>query len=259
MLPRDLSVYGPSARAEHNYRRLRQANIAFYAILGLMAILGVWNVIAVAEMIRGGVTDLAFVDSIQNHPSARLINYLAIAAVVIFAFKEWKWGDRSFGMVFVLGLLLFLWLVPVMSAEVQPTEEQIRLDVTYTLCAPGGIEGGQVLDSDKCELVTMNDDIIWMSASNPTDGDSELLPPDNVRPNLASWNITARGNFSVYFMLPQDSVEACESTLFTTSVLPADAIGHYCLEHNGNAYSVHPFTTNSEANRWFTIYQEVEE
>lgn len=259
MLPQDWSVYAPSARAEHNYRRLRQANMVFYAILGLMAILCVWNVIEVASMIRGGATDLALVDSIQGHLSTRLINTLALVALAIFAFKEWKWGDRNFGMVFVLGLLLFLWLVPVMSAEIQPTEEQMRLEVTHSQCAPGGIEGGQILDSSQCELVPMGEGDIWMSASNPMDGDTEMLPPDALQPNLARWNITARGHFTVYFMLPQESGEACENFRFTTSVSARDAIGHDCLQRDGTVYSVHPFTTNSEANIWFTIYQEVQE
>lgn len=259
MLPQDWSVYSPSAHAEHNYRRLHQANIVFYIMLGLMAICGIWNVIAVADMIRGGATDLSLVASIQQHISTRIINFLAIAALALFAFKEWKWGDRSFGMVFVLGLLLFLWLVPVMSAEVQPAEEQLRLDVTYTLCAPGGIEGSSVLDSSKCEIATMEEGSMWMSASNPLEGDFETVPPDTLRPNLASWNITARGHFTVYFMLPQESMEVCENTRFTTSVSGRDAIGTQCLEHEGTAFSVHPFTTNADANTWFTIFQETGE
>lgn len=259
MLPQNWSVYAPSSNADHTYRRLRQANLAFYAMLGLMAICGIWNVIAVASMIRGGVTDLAYVESVQGHISTRLINYLAIAALALFVFKEWKWGDRSFGMVFVLGLLLFLWLVPVMSAEIQPAEDQLRLEVTSTQCLPGGIEGGSILDSSRCQIVSMEDGSIWMTASNPLDGNPEMLPPDTLLPNLASWNITARGHFTVYFLMPQDSVEACENTRFTTSVSARDAMGHQCLERDGVAYSVHPFTTNSDANIWFTIYQEVEE
>lgn len=258
MLPRDYSVYAPSPQAEHNYRQLRQANYVFYGILVLMAIVGVWNVLTVTSMIRGGVTDLADNGSIQTHISTQLINFLAIAAIAVFAFKEWRWGDRHFGMVFILGILLFLWLVPVMSAEIQPAEEDMRLEVTYTLCAPGGIEGGQVLDSSKCEIASMQDGDIWMSASNPMNGDADLLPPDSLQPNLARWNITARGHFTVYFLLPQDSLAACEDFRFTTSVSARDAIGHECFERDGMAYSVHPFTTNSEANIWFTIYQESE-
>lgn len=259
MQPQDWSVYSPSARAEHNYRRLRQANYLFYGMLVLMAICGIWNVITVAGMIRGGATDLALVESIQEHISARIISFLAIASLVVFAFKEWKWGDRSFGMVFVLGVWLFLWLVPVMSAEIQPAEEQVRLEVTYTHCLPGGIEGGEILDSSRCEIASMGEGDIFMTASDPRNGEPEILAPDRLQPNLATWNITARGHFTVYYLLPQESVEICENTAFTSSASARKAMGHYCLERDGQAYSVHPFTTNSLANAWFTIYQEVEE
>lgn len=258
MLPRDMSVYAPSARAEQNYRRLHRANLAFYAILAVMAILGVWNVISVASMIRGGAVDLADVSSITEHPSARLINILAIVALIVVIVKEWKWGDRNFAIVGFLGILLFLWLVPVMSAEIQPAEDQVRLDITYTQCAPGGIEGSSDLDTSLCEIADMNSVTMFMAASNPLEGEVELLPPDAVQPNTAQWNVTARGHFTVYFLVEQDSIEACEAARFTTSASSRDEVAHHCLEQGGVAYSAHPYTTDVDANSWFTIYQERE-
>lgn len=259
MQPQDWSVYAPSSNAERTYRYLRRANYVFYALLAFIALCGIWNVIAVSGMIRGGAVDLADVKSIQDHISARLVNILTIAALAVFAFKEWKWGDRNFSMVFVLGLMLFLWLVPVMSAEVQPAEENLRMEITYRHCAPGAIEGDSVRDGSECDVVTLEEGDIWMSPSNPQDGDFEMLPPDSVQASRTGWNVTARGHFTVYFMMPQDSLETCENLRLTTSLSSRDAQGHYCVEHEGTAYSVHPVTTLADANVWFTIYEEVDE
>lgn len=255
---RDSSVHQTSPSAEQSFRRLRQANILVLGLLGVLVVLGIWNVLTMASIVRGGVPDLADVSSIRGHISSRLITWISLITLAIFVFKEWKWGERGIGMTLFLAPLLFLWLVPVMSAEVEPTEEPMELGFTFSLCESGGIEGGRLLDASKCDVVPLQEGDIFMSASNPMEGDPQPQSPDTLRPQLAEWSIIGRGKFIVYFMVPQDSMEICESSRFTTSLRADQQIGHYCLEHGGEVWSVHPLLTSAVDVQWMGVYQEVE-
>lgn len=257
MQPNDLWIYAPSASAEHSYRRLRQANIAFYVLLGIMAIIAIWSVLTVIAMIRGGASDLADIQSIQEHISTRLMNATAIAALALFAFKEWKWGDRSFGMVFILAPFVFLWLVPVMSAEVQPAEEPMQLAFTLNHCEPGAISGTVLVDSSLCLLVNPDTVDVYMTTSDPIDGNPEWLAPDGRNSFGAEWNVDARGKFRVYFLMEQPHIDQCHARL-VTSVPQRERYGHHCLEQDGKVWLVQAFESSNVENRRLNIYQEVE-
>lgn len=255
---RDQTVHHRSATAEHTFRRLHQANIVVFVLLGLLLLLGIWNVWTLTSIIRSDARDLADVGSIHSHISAQLITWVSIVTLAVFVFKEWRWGERSLGGVFVLAGLLFLWLVPVMSAEVEPTEESMQVAFTLNHCEPGAIEGSTLVDSSLCLLVSPDNMTMFMTASDPLDGDPEWLAPDEVTQFGAGWNVEARGRFRVYFLLEQDSIEQCRESRLVTSVPPRERYGHQCLEQDGQVWLVQAYETSHVETKRLIIYQEVE-
>lgn len=255
---RNMTFHEPSASAERTFRRLRQANIVVYVLIGLIVLCAIWNVITVADMIRGVSTpDLADVGSIRTHISARLVTILSIVTLAVFAFKEWKWGERSFTMFFLLTPLLFLFLVPVMASEVEPTEEAMGLEFSINLCRPGGIEGGELMDRSLCDIAPLEEGQVFLATSNPMDGDTEWIAPEGLTDRQARWNVVGRGEFVVYYLFAQNSMEQCETARTTTSVSPHERRGYQCLEQDGQAWLVQPFVTSALKTGWLVLYQEV--
>lgn len=250
------SLHRPSERAERDFRRQKLFNNIILGLMIFMAIMGVWNVITIASIIRDGAVDLADTAAILSHISSRIIFAAGAVTLVLIIIKEWKWGDPGFATAFVLAPLLFLVLVPVMSAELQPNEESMHLEATFTQCEPGGIEALEAQDNSLCEIVGSDSGRIFMSGSNPADGSPELLEPDVMQPDRAGWDVEARGEFKVYFMLQQESMDACESSQFTTSASREATTNHNCVEIDGTAYSSHSFVTSNLAGKWFSVYQE---
>lgn len=255
---REYSFHEPSASAKHTFRRLRQANTIVFVLLGLLVVLGIWNVLTLAELIRADARDLAEIGSIRSHISSQLITWVSAITLIVFVLKEWKWGERTFGGVFLLTGLLFLWLVPVMSAEVEPELETMQLRVMINHCQPGGIEGSMVVDSSLCTLAPPESVEMFMTTSDPLDGDPEWLEPDNISDFGPEWIVEVRGKFRVYFLIEQQSMEQCTDSRMTTSVPSAEQHGHHCLEQDDQVWMVQAYETSAvEAGR-LTVYQEVD-
>lgn len=254
----DYAFLKPSTKAAHNFKRLQQANMLVYALLGVLVILGIWNVLAVASLIRtDAATDLADIGSISSHISSRLIMWVALITLAVFVFKEWKWGERSFSAIYFLAPLFFLAMVPVMSAEVQPNEETMVVKFTLNHCEPGAIEGGEVVNSDLCTILDPEDTTVYLSASNPTDDDVEWRAPNSGDSFGNGWQVDARGRIRVYIMFAQDSLDQCESITMTTSVMPRERLGYQCIERDGKAWLVQPYETSSVEGGRLIVYQEV--
>lgn len=240
------SIYKPSETAIQSYRNLHQANRIFYASLGVLVVIGIWNVFYVASLIRSGVTDLAEIGEVSTHISSRLITLVAVLALALFIYKEWKWGDRGFVMAYPLAALLFLWLVPVMSAEIQPEEESMVVMFTLNECEPGAIQDGQLADSSLCELIAPDSYNVQLATSNPFDNDAEILASASEDSFGHGWPVEARGRFQVYFMVEQPSMEACQNIEFVTNQMGVSLGGNDCLEHEGAVWKVYPFVTSTE-------------
>lgn len=253
---RDPKLLEASAAAEQSFRRLHRANIVCYALLGVLALLGIWNVLVMSSVIRGEVPDLADAGSILTHISTKLIWWIALATLLLFIFKEWRWGERGFASIFFLAALLFLTLVPTMSAEVEPVQENFTLEMTYARCEQGGIEGEMLLDADKCDIVTFGEGGAFLSKSDPGVGDGDWLAPAEIQRGFAKWNVEARGRFKVHFILPQSSMDYCETSRLVTSVPSNNRYGHHCLEQDGDVWLVVPFETSVVESGYITIYQE---
>ena len=246
-----------STSAERTYRKLHIANRICQGLLVVLVLLCIWNVIALVSIVRGlEAPDLADVGSILTHPSSRLIWIVSAITLAFYAFKEWKWGDRGFVMVFFLTVLLFLVLVPTMSAELEPANEVVTLDLTYSICEPGGLEGATVIDASKCEISRPDEGEVFLSDSNPMDGDSGWIAPNRFESGYTRWNLETRGRFTVYFVVKQPSMEHCETAQIATSANPEYGRDHGCVERDGSAWLVMPFETSVAESGYLTIYQE---
>lgn len=228
-----------------------------YSLLGVLVVLGIWNVLTLASLIRtDSARDLADISSIGGHISSQLILWISLLTLAIFIFKEWKWGERSFAVVYFLAGLFFLAMVPVMSAEIEPAEESMVVKFTLNSCEPGAIEGGELLNSSLCTLVDPADTTVYMASEEPVNGDPEWLTADTQDSFGSGWQVEARGKFRVYFLLEQSSIEQCESRL-TTSVFAPDRLGHNCMEQDGTAWLVQPFDTSAAEGGRLIVYQEI--
>lgn len=250
------SLHRPSERAEHAFKQQQLFNRILTGLMILLAGLGVWNILELAALIRSDAQDLADISSILNHPSSRIIFLVAFITLVVYLYKEIKWGDAGFAMSFFLAPLLFFALVPVMSAEVQPAEENMAVKITLNYCEPGAIEGGEVLNNDACTLVDPASQQVFLTESNPMEGDPEWLSPNSQDDFGSSWSVQARGEFRVYFLLAQDSMEHCESAPLTSSEPSPERLGHSCLEQDGQAWMVQPYETNTAEGGRLIVYQE---
>lgn len=254
---RDDSLHRPSDRAEQAFRQQTRFNRIIFVLMVIIALLGVWNIFVLVSIIREGAVDLAKNGTIMDHLSSRLIILTSLVTLSLYLYKEWKWGEGGFAMAFFLAPLLFLGLVPVMSAEVEPAEEPMQVKFTLNQCEPGAIEGGEVLDSSLCVLVDPAETTVYMTASDPMDGEPDWLTPDAQDSIGFGWNVEARGKFRVYFLLEQESVEQCESSAISTSVSSRERHGHHCLERDGQVWLVQAYETSSVEGGRLTMYQEI--
>lgn len=254
---KNLDLLNESSSAQQTYRKLHIANRICQVLLVVLVLLGIWNVIAVASLIRGvNAPDLADVGSILTHLSTRLIWIVSAIALAFYLFKEWKWGERGFPMVFFLAGLLFLVLVPTMSAEIEPAEEPVTLDLTYAICESGALADSTLVDADKCEISRPAEGDVFLGDSNPIDGDVNWIDPNRFESGYTRWNLDTRGRFTVYYMVKQPSMEHCETAQIATSVNPDERRDHDCFERDGAAWLVMPFETSAVDSGYLTIYQE---
>lgn len=254
----DPEMLDESASARHSFQRLRQLNTVVFALLGVMVLLGIWCVVTLIRQESANAPDLATISPIQDHISSRLINVVGVITLLIFIYKEWRYGERSFGMVYFLLPLLAVWLIPVMAAESQAPTDTKEVEFTLNLCEPGGIEGTSVIDNRLCGQQALADGDVYLSLANPTDDDPELLEPMEILSDRARWQVTGSGEYTVYFLLRQESLDACTTARFVTGQRSGEQISAFCLERDGVAYSVHPFVTSREATGRLVVYQELE-
>lgn len=254
MMPKDYTAFSPSERARHNYAQLDRFNKVCYALLAVMVVLGIWNVIEVVALIRSGEKDMADVVSIMDHISTRLILGVGLVALLVFIFKEWKYGDRGFAGVYFLAALLFLGLVPTMSAEIQPSEEDLRVAFTYNLCEAGGIEGAQVIDSSLCQLQDPDSFNVILAAADPRASDVEKMESTGSDSSGVSWSVTTRGTVRVYAMVEQESLEICQSSKVVNNT---GEYGHFCVENEGTAWLVQPFEISAVSGNRLVVHQEL--
>ena len=249
-------LYRQSTTSVHNYKRLHQFSLLSYVLLALIAGLGMWSILKVTGAFGTTVPDLADVGSIRDHFSAQLVTWLAVITLALYIFKEWRYGERGFVMVYFLAGLLALWLLPVVASEFEPPLVQLEMEFTLNICQPGGIEGDTVVDRSLCSIANPGDLNVMMGNAEPGRSSAVIRVPDVNLDNLSRWNVEGRGQFRVYFLLEQDSLAACEGSRFVTDRQSADGFTTECIERDGQVWSMHPFVTSENQTGRLVVYQE---
>lgn len=250
-------LYRQSAAAVHTYKRLHQLTLLSYFLLAAIAILGMWSVLKATGTLGTTVPDLADVGSIRDHISAQLVTWLAAITLALYIFKEWRYGDRGFVMVYFLTGLLALWLLPVVASEFEPSPVQLEMEFTLNTCQPGGIEGDTVADRSLCSITRPSELNVLMSDADPARSDALVRTPDVNLDNLSRWNVEGQGQFRVYFLLEQESMGACEGSRFVTDRQSAEGLATACIERDGTVWSMHPFVTSENQTGRLVVYQEL--
>lgn len=254
---RNPTIHEASAKADAHYRTLKVFNIVVTTLLVVIAALAIVNIAAAVSMFRTEIQDLADIGSIREHFTTQWILTLSATALVIFVFKEWKYGERSLGMIYFLAPLLFFALIPTVTAEIQPNARDKVVELTISRCAPGGLEDGRMVDADKCEVASLDEGGVFLSASNPAENAGEMQPPDSTTAAGGKWTVRGIGSYKVYFLVKQESMEHCSGSVFTNNVDEGSRTTSSCIEHDGTVYSVHPLVTNYISNGWLVVYQQL--
>ena len=73
---------------------------------------------------------------------------------------------------------------------------------------------------------------------------------------MSTWSVNGRGVFTVYVLIEQESVDACEITPFRASIGGILSDTHDCVELDGTAWLVVPMQASALQPGWIAMYQE---
>lgn len=249
-------IYQTSAAAIRDHKRNSQFSLVTYALLAVIGVLGLWTILKITGAFGTTIPDLADVASIRGHIVTRLVTILTVVAVLIYLFKEWRFGDFSFSMVYFLVPVLALWLFPVVAAELEPDVAQFDVEFQLTRCAPGSFESDQV-NGDNCKIVPPDEVTVQMSNADPTREDATIREPGSVSNEYARWHVEGRGEFYVYFMLQQDSMAECQGSLMATGRDSSAPYSWDCIEYQESVWSVHKFQTSEHQTGRLVVVQQL--
>lgn len=254
--PNPSRIYQTSPAAIRDHKRNSQISLVTYTLLAVIGVLGLWTILKITGVFGETVPDLADIASIRDHIVTRLVTALTVATVVIYLFKEWRYGDFSFSMVYFLVPVLALWLFPVVAAELEPDVAQFDVEFQLTRCEPGSFEGNQI-NGDNCTIVPPDEITVLMSNANPTREDAIIREPGSLFNDYARWNVEGRGEFFVYFMLQQDSMAECQGSLMASGRDTSAPYSWDCIEYEGNVWSVHKFQTSEHQTGRLVVVQQL--
>lgn len=250
-------MWKPSPTAEKNFGKLNLLNKVSLGLLGLMAVLAMWNVLVAADSLRDRGRELADMEiSPANHISGQLILGLALVTLAIYLFKELKFGEFTVGSFVFLGGLAFLALVPVVGEEVQmPLKDQI-LSITYSECEQGVIVDGRPTDRERCVPGMLGEEDFLLADRDPTADDVTFSGPRDSTDGRWRWNVEARTVYMVHFLVKQPSMDVCEQRNTSVTVDGNYREGGSCMEHEGSAWLVLPLEITPELPGNIQIYQD---
>ena len=242
---RDYSIFLPSPNAERSFRRLRRLDFLVRGLLGLLILLCVWNIASLAQLRMIDNQDFAEVTSITDDLSTHLIWIITPVTLGVILLREWLSGERTIGVIFPLGALLTVILVPAMMTEIQPALQDQTLRVVMNECPPKAVVNNQLSSIGRCEPRPIQEGDVLLAVSDPTDGSFTTLDAVAGGQNTITYGMSGRGTYTVYFMFKFDDMEACEkSTIFPRGGL-FDSANHQCIKHEGSVWQVVPHTTAS--------------
>lgn len=240
---RDYSIFLPSPNAERSFRTLRRLDFLVYTLLGVLIVLCVWNIASLVQLRTIDIQDLADVASITDDLSTRLIWILTPVTLGVILLRQWLSGDRSFGIIFPLGALLTVILVPAMMTEIQPALQDQTLRVVMMECPPKAIVNDRLSSIGRCNPRAVEEGDVMLAISDPRDDAFDTLDEVNRAQNTITYGMSGRGTYTVYFMFRFDDTEACERSTILSRGGSYSSANHACIEHEGAAWQVLPHTT----------------
>lgn len=246
---RDLSIFVPSPNASGSFRRLRQLDIVVNVLLGVLAVLVAFNVMALVRLRAINSQDFAEIRGITDDLSTRLIWVVSVLTVAVIAWREIHYGERTAGLMYPIVGILFVLLVPAMMTEIEPPLESHLLRVIRTECAPENMGAdNKVARPGQCDPVPVKEGDILLASADPRDGDVHLIPLENASQNVAAFSFEGRGRYFVYFMIQYPDVEACENAvLFHHHYGMIPGHRNSCMQWNDAAWMVIPHETSANS------------
>lgn len=244
---RDYSLFRPSPNAKRAFARLRALDMVIRGLLIVLAIAACWNIVALVRLRMIQNQDFTAIKDIANDPSSWLIWILVPTTLGVIAFREWLSGEHSLGIMYPLGALLAVVVMPAAMIEMQPRLVDHTLRMTMMECPAKAIVNGEVASMLACGPVAIDEDRLLMATSDPGEGEFETIPPAAGGQNTITFQMQGRGTYTVYFMFRQDDMAACSRELvFSTSGILADA-PHECVMYNGHSWLVMPYVTSGSS------------
>ena len=241
---RDYSLFSPSPGAPRVYARVRQLDIAIRCLFAALLLASIWNISQLVQMRLVQNQDFASIRDIADDPSTRVIWILVPVTLVAIGWRERISGDLGLGLIYPLGALLAIVLIPAAMTEIQPKLIEHPLHLTVMQCPARQVVNGELRSVAGCDPLQITDGDVLLATANPLDGAYDTLTPTGGGQNTIAFTVQGRGTYTLYFMFRSDSMEACARELvFPKSGSLADA-PHTCVERDGTAYLVMPYTTS---------------
>lgn len=245
---RDLTIFQASPNARRSFQLLRRLDFVVNLLLGTLFGLCIWNVIVLIRI--RATTNQDFVDilNITDHPSTWLIWLASAVTVAVIGFREYRYGERSAGLLYPATAILFVLLVPAMMTELQPVLEQQVLRVVRSECPPKNVVNGEVRIPRLCEPVPIDEGEIQLALANPLEREVTLAPLQRQAQNTAIWTVEGRGTYTVYFMIRQPDMATCEHAVLFNQYVGFDASRkNACIDWNDAVWLVIPHTTSANS------------
>lgn len=249
-----------SDSSDRHFRRQRIGDAISLVLLGLMLVVAIWNVVQFIVLRNGPTADLADILNLRETLAGRVMTILSWVTLGIFIFKEWRWGERTLGLILAfLAGWLFLTLVPVMTDEILgPSQDQV-MSISVRHCQPGAIAENGDVDRERCEWATLAESDARLALANPVERNTSLIAPSGVKDHQLRWSQTGRWEYMVYFLVRSDSVEQCQQQIASTSfvaVSPTRGVAGAptCIEQDNSAWIMIPLQATSLTSPIVDIY-----
>ena len=241
---RDYSIFLPSPNAKRAFARLRVLDFAINGLIALMIPVAIWNIWKLVQLRAIQHQDFAAITDLRHDLSTRLIWGLAAITLVLVLTREWMSGDHTMGVIYPLGALLFLAILPTAMAEMQPRLIDHTMQIVMRECPPKTVVNGTLTSVVGCKPLAVDDGDILLATSNPVDGQFATIDAVGGGQNTMTFHVAGRGTYTVYFMFQQDSMASCQQELiFPNWGSLADA-SRTCMEYAGATWLVMPHTTS---------------
>ncbi|MCA9834256.1 MAG: hypothetical protein KC435_09935 [Thermomicrobiales bacterium] len=241
---RDYSLFMPSPNAQRAYARLRRLDVLINGLIALLVVTALWNIGKLVQLRLISNQDFASISNISDDFSSRLIWVLVPITLGLVGYREWLSGEHSMGLIYPLGALLAIVLMPSAMAEMQPALVDHTLRIVMLECPAKEVVNGELKSVAACDPFEIGDGTVLMATSNPLEGGFETIAASSGGQNTITFTMSGRGTYTVYFMFRTESMAACQQELIFPKAGSLDDAPHDCVEVEGTTYLVMPYVTS---------------